>query len=74
MKIKSEGDLKKISEKGNKTLLPSEVRIQVGAATCGLAKRAKALKEALESEGENCRGWLQWNVLPGTHSGRDSKR
>ena len=50
MKIKSEGDLKKISEKGNKTLLPSEVRIQVGAATCGLAKRAKALKEALESE------------------------
>jgi hypothetical protein len=50
MKIKNEGDLKKIREKGKNALLPSVVRIQVGAATCGLAKRAKALKEALEAE------------------------
>lgn len=50
MKINTEADLKKIGENGKKTLLPSDVRIQVGAATCGLAKRAKALTEALASE------------------------
>jgi len=50
MKIKSESDLKKISDGAKRKLLPSEVRIQVGTATCGLAKRAKTLKEALESE------------------------
>lgn len=50
MKIKSEADLKKIGENGKKTLLPSDVRIQVGTATCGLAKRANTIKDALESE------------------------
>lgn len=50
MKIKSGSDLNKISEEAKRELLPSEVRIQVGAATCGLAKRAKVLKETLESE------------------------
>ncbi len=50
MKIKSEGDLKKLSATAKEKLVPSEVRIQVGAATCGLAKRAKALKDVIESE------------------------
>lgn len=50
MKIKSESDLKKISDEAKSKLVPSEVRIQVGTATCGLAKRAKATKEVLESE------------------------
>lgn len=50
MKIKDEGELKKISEQAKSMLVPSEVRIQIGAATCGLAKRAKALKEAIASE------------------------
>jgi len=50
MKIKSADDLKKISEKAKKALLSSEVRIQIGAATCGQAKRATILKEVLESE------------------------
>jgi NADH:ubiquinone oxidoreductase subunit F (NADH-binding)/(2Fe-2S) ferredoxin len=50
MKIKSESDLKKIADEAKRKLLPSEVRIQVGAATCGLSKRASILKESLESE------------------------
>jgi len=50
MKIKSESDLKEISDEAKRKLLASELRIQVGAASCGLAKRAKALKEILESE------------------------
>jgi NADH:ubiquinone oxidoreductase subunit F (NADH-binding)/(2Fe-2S) ferredoxin len=50
MKIKSESDLKKLSDTAKEKLVPSEVRIQVGAATCGLAKRAKALKDVIESE------------------------
>ena len=50
MKIHSESDLKEISDTAKKKLLPSEVRIQVGTATCGSAKRAKVLKEVLESE------------------------
>ena len=50
MKIKSADDLKKISEKAKKDILSSEVRIQIGAATCGQAKRAGILKEVLESE------------------------
>lgn len=50
MKIKSESDLKKIGENAKRGLLLSEVRIQVGAATCGLAKRAQALREVLTSE------------------------
>jgi len=50
MKIKSESDLKKISDEAKSKLLPSEVRIQVGAATCGVAKRARVIKEVLESE------------------------
>jgi len=50
MKIKSADDLKKISAKAKKDILSSEVRIQIGAATCGQAKRAGTLKEVLESE------------------------
>ena len=50
MKIKNEGDLKKISDKTSKGLLSSEVRIQVGTSTCGLAKGAHLVKQALEAE------------------------
>ena len=50
MKIKSESDLKKIGDKTRKGLVSSEVRIQVGTSTCGLAKGAHLLKDALEAE------------------------
>ena len=50
MKIKSESDLKKIGDKTKKGLVSSEVRIQVGTSTCGLAKGAHLLKDALEAE------------------------
>ena len=50
MKIKSESDLKKIGVKTRKGLVSSEVRIQVGTSTCGLAKGAHLLKKALEAE------------------------
>ncbi len=50
MKIKSESDLKKIGDKTRKGLVSSEVRIQVGTSTCGLAKGAHLLKKALEAE------------------------
>ncbi len=50
MKIKSGSDLKKIGEKTRKDLVSSEVRIQVGTSTCGLAKGAHLLKDALEAE------------------------
>lgn len=53
MKIKSTSDLKKIGDQARSTLLPSEVRVQVGTATCGLAKGAHQLKEALETELQN---------------------
>ena len=50
MKIKSESDLKKIGDKTRKGLVSSEVRIQVGTSTCGLAKGARLVKDALEAE------------------------
>ena len=50
MKIKSESDLKKIGDKTKEGLVSSEVRIQVGTSTCGLAKGAHLLKDALEAE------------------------
>jgi len=53
MKIKNESDLKKISDKTKDALVSSEVRIHVGTATCGLAKGAHLVKEALETEVKN---------------------
>jgi NADH:ubiquinone oxidoreductase subunit F (NADH-binding)/(2Fe-2S) ferredoxin len=50
MKIKSESDLKKIGDKARETLISSAVRIHVGTSTCGLARKANLLKEALEAE------------------------
>jgi len=53
MKIKNESDLKKISDKTKDALVSSEIRIHVGTATCGLAKGAHLVKEALETELKN---------------------
>ena len=50
MKIKSESDLKKIGDKARETLVSSAARIHVGTSTCGLAKQAHLVKEALEEE------------------------
>jgi NADH:ubiquinone oxidoreductase subunit F (NADH-binding)/(2Fe-2S) ferredoxin len=50
MKIKSEADLKKVGKRIQTDFLSSGVRIQVGTATCGVAKRAREVKEALEKE------------------------
>jgi len=50
MKIKKVDDLKKIQQEGIKLLSPSTVRITVGAATCGMAKGAGKVYEALKYE------------------------
>ena len=52
MKIQKESDLKKIADKTNAMLTSLEVRLQIGAATCGLAKRAHALRDALAAEAQ----------------------
>jgi NADH:ubiquinone oxidoreductase subunit F (NADH-binding)/(2Fe-2S) ferredoxin len=53
MKIRNESDLKKTSDTTKNALVSSEVRIHVGTATCGLAKGAHLVKEALETEVKN---------------------
>ncbi len=50
MKIKRSGDLKKVGKEGMKLLSPVRTRITVGAATCGMAKGAGKIIEALKYE------------------------
>jgi NADH:ubiquinone oxidoreductase subunit F (NADH-binding)/(2Fe-2S) ferredoxin len=50
MKIKKPADLKKVTKDGLKLLAPVETRITVGMATCGLAKGAGKVFEALKYE------------------------
>jgi len=50
MKIKRPEDLKKIKREGIKLLSPTITRITVGTATCGLAKGAGKIYEALKYE------------------------
>ncbi|MCK5254757.1 MAG: NADH-quinone oxidoreductase subunit F, partial [Deltaproteobacteria bacterium] len=50
MKIKRSGDLKKVGKEGIKLLSPVRTRITVGAATCGMAKGAGKIIEALKYE------------------------
>jgi len=50
MKIKRPDDLKKIKKEGIKLLTPTTTRITVGIATCGLAKGARKIYEALKYE------------------------
>ncbi len=55
MRIRHKEDLNKLAQRGIKRLKPNLVRIQVGTATCGMAKGAKetveALKQAVEDTG-----------------------
>ena len=50
MKIKKPDDLKKIKKDGMQLLSPVKTRITVGMATCGLAKGAGKVYEALKYE------------------------
>lgn len=50
MKIKRPDDLKKMKKEGVKLLSPATTRITVGIATCGLAKGAGKIYEALKYE------------------------
>jgi len=50
MKINKAEDLKKIQKEGMKLLSPATLRITVGAATCGFAKGAGKIFEALKYE------------------------
>ncbi len=50
MKRQKSGDLTKIKKQGLKLLSPATTRITVGAATCGLAKGAGKVLEALKYE------------------------
>ena len=50
MKIKRSDDLKKVGKEGIKLLSPVRTRITVGAATCGMAKGAGKIIEALKYE------------------------
>ena len=50
MKIKRSDDLKKVGKEGVKLLSPVRTRITVGAATCGMAKGAGKIIEALKYE------------------------
>lgn len=50
MKIKKPVDLKIIKKEGVKLLSPATIRITVGAATCGMAKGAGKIYEALKYE------------------------
>ena len=50
MKIKRPDDLKNIKKEGMKLLSPAKTRITVGIATCGLAKGAGKVFEALKYE------------------------
>ncbi|MBW1912681.1 MAG: SLBB domain-containing protein [Deltaproteobacteria bacterium] len=50
MKIKRSDDLKKVGKEGMKLLSPARTRITVGAATCGMAKGAGKIIEALKYE------------------------
>jgi NADH:ubiquinone oxidoreductase subunit F (NADH-binding)/(2Fe-2S) ferredoxin len=50
MKIKKPDDLKKVTKDGLKLLAPVKTRITVGMATCGLAKGAGKIFEALKYE------------------------
>jgi NADH:ubiquinone oxidoreductase subunit F (NADH-binding)/(2Fe-2S) ferredoxin len=48
MKIKSADDLKKAQAKAAKSLLPSEMRVTVGASTCGNSQGASQVMELLK--------------------------
>ncbi|MDX1777300.1 MAG: NADH-ubiquinone oxidoreductase-F iron-sulfur binding region domain-containing protein [Thermodesulfobacteriota bacterium] len=50
MKLKKADDLTKIKKEGTKLLAPAKTRITVGMATCGLAKGAGKVYEALKYE------------------------
>jgi NADH:ubiquinone oxidoreductase subunit F (NADH-binding)/(2Fe-2S) ferredoxin len=50
MKIKKTDDLKKIKKEGMNSLSPAMIRITVGVATCGVAKGALKVLEALKYE------------------------
>jgi len=50
MKIKTKDDLRKIKEKGLKSISPDKTKITVGMATCGLATGAGEVFEALSQE------------------------
>ncbi len=50
MKLKKADDLTKIRKEGMQSLAPSRTRITVGMATCGLAKGAGKVYEALKYE------------------------
>jgi NADH:ubiquinone oxidoreductase subunit F (NADH-binding)/Pyruvate/2-oxoacid:ferredoxin oxidoreductase delta subunit/(2Fe-2S) ferredoxin len=52
MKIKTKDDLKKIKEKGLKSIYPDKIKIIVGMATCGLATGAGEVFQSLSQEVE----------------------
>jgi (2Fe-2S) ferredoxin len=50
MKIQKAENLSKVKKEGMALLSPATMRITIGAATCGLAKGARKLFEALQDE------------------------
>jgi len=50
MKVKNLRDLNKLKNAGEKLLLPSTIRIQVGTAPCGISKGAKDVVKKLKQE------------------------
>src|SRR4030067_2779551 len=55
MKIGTKADLEKMREMGLKTLSPSEVKISVGMATCGLSTGADKVYETIQKEIEKAK-------------------
>lgn len=50
MKIRGERELRTIKEKGAKLLYPSDLKITIGEASCGLSRGAKAVEEEIREE------------------------
>ena len=50
MKIRGERELNTVKEKGSKLLYPSDLKITIGEANCGLSRGAKAVEQAIRDE------------------------
>jgi NADH:ubiquinone oxidoreductase subunit F (NADH-binding)/(2Fe-2S) ferredoxin len=50
MKIRGERELRTIREKGTKLLYPSELKITIGEASCGLSRGARIVEEGIREE------------------------
>ena len=55
-------DLNAIQKKGLSMLAPARARITVGMATCGLAKGAGKIFEALKYEIKKQKAWWGWGA------------